>query len=83
MYVSKYVWMYVCGMSTCTFNLSFPKEVENPSLSLLFSSLVCIHLGYLLTDISGIDQDSSFHLAHILLSFTVISFAPILMLFDL
>jgi len=42
-----------------------------------------IHLGYLMTDISGIDQASSFHLTYISLSFTVISFTPIFMLFDL
>jgi len=57
--------------------------VENPSLSLFFSSLVCIHLGYLRIDISGIDHASSFHLKHISLSFTVISFTPIFMLIDL
>jgi len=51
--------------------------------TLPFSSLVCIHLGYLRTDISGIEQASSFHLTHISLSFTVISLTPIFMLFDL
>jgi len=56
-------------------NLSF---VENPSLSLFFSSLLCIRLGYLRTDLSGIDQASSLHLAYISLSFT-----PIFMLFDM
>jgi len=56
---------------------------KNPSLSLFLSSLVCVHLGYFRTDISGIDQASSFHLTHISLSFTVISFTPIFMLFDL
>jgi len=55
-------------------------SIETPSLSLFFSSLVCIHLGYLSTDISGIDQALSFHLTHISLSFTV---WPIFMLFDL
>jgi len=30
----------------------------------LFHSLVCIHLGYLRTDISRIDHASSFHLTH-------------------
>jgi len=64
-------------------NLSFPQEVENPSLSRFLSSLVCIYLGDLRTDISGIDQASSFHLTHVSLSFTVISFTPIFMLFDL
>jgi len=48
-----------------------------------FPPIVCIHLGYLRTDISGIDQASSFHLTHISLSNTVISFTPIFMLFDL
>jgi len=48
-----------------SFNLSFPKKVETPSLSLFLSSLVCIHLEYLRTDISGIDKVSSFHLTHI------------------
>jgi len=43
----------------------FLKEFENPSLSLFVSSLVCIHPGYLRTDISGIDQASSFHLTNI------------------
>jgi len=38
--------------------------------------------GYLRTDISGIDQASSFHITHILLSFTVISLTPIFILFD-
>jgi len=52
-------------------------HAENPSLSLFLSSLVCIYLGYLRTDISGIDQASSFHLTHISLSFTVLSFTPI------
>jgi len=61
----------------------FLNKLKNPSLSLFLSSLVCIHLGYLRTDISGIDQASSFHLTHISLSFTVISFTPIFMLFDL
>jgi len=45
--------------------------------------LVCIHLGYLRTDISGIDQASLLHLTHISLSFTVILFTPIFILFDL
>jgi len=36
-------------------NLSYLKEFENPSVSLFISSLVCIHLGYLRTDISSID----------------------------
>jgi len=40
---------------------------------------ICIYM----TDISGIDQVSSFHLTHISLSFTVISFTTIFMLFDL
>jgi len=57
--------------------------LKKHSRSLFLSSLVCIHLGYLWTDISGIDQASSFHLTHISLSFTVISFVPIFMLFDL
>jgi len=36
-----------------TFALFFRSLHENPSLSLFLSSLVCIHLGYLRTDISG------------------------------
>jgi len=52
-------------------------------LSLFLSSLVCIHLGFLRTDISGIDQASLFHLTYMSLSFTVISFTPTFMLFDL
>jgi len=45
---------------------------HNPSLSLFLFFLVCIHQGYLRTDISGIDQASSFHFTHISLSFTVL-----------
>jgi len=37
-----------------------------------------MYQGYPRTDISGIDQALSFHLTHISLSFTVISFTPIL-----
>jgi len=48
----------------------FLKKVKNLSLSLFLSSLVCIHLGYLRTDISGIDQASLLHLIHIPLSFS-------------
>jgi len=55
-------------------------KVKNPSLSLLFSSLVCIHPGHLRTDISGIDQPSLFHLILISLSFTLISFIPFFLL---
>jgi len=67
------------------FNLSIFK-VENPSISLFFSSSVCIHLGYigyLRTDISGFDQadhcfiacsirnhSPSFHSGRILFYFT-------------
>jgi len=40
----------------------------------VFSSIVCIHLGYLRTDISGIDQASLFHLMLISLSLTLILF---------
>jgi len=50
------------------------------SIIYLFIHLGCLRTG---TDISGIDQASSFHLTHISLSFTVISFTPIFMLFDL
>jgi len=50
---------------------------------LFLSSLVCIHVGYLRTDIFNIDQASFFYLTHILLSFTVISFTPIKLLFHL
>jgi len=63
--------------------LSFPYEVENPSLSLFFSSLVCIHLGYLRTAISGIDQASSFHLTHIFYHSPSYHSRQFFMLFDL
>jgi len=63
-----------------------PNEIANQVLikpiSFTFPFLL-IHLGYLRTDISGIDQASSCHLTHISLSFTVISFMPMFMLFDL
>jgi len=59
--------------------LNSPVSDLSTPLSLFLSSLVCIHLGYLRTDISGIDQASSFHLTHISLSLTVISFTPILL----
>jgi len=59
----------------CLFVISFLL-----SLSLFHSSLVCIHLGYLRTDIT-IDQASSFHLTHISLSITVISFTPTFIIF--
>jgi len=52
-------------------------KVINPSLSLFLSSFIYIHLGYLRTDISGIDHASLFHLTRISLSFSVISFMPI------
>jgi len=80
---SRHSFAYFKLARVWSFDLSFPKQVENPSLSLFLSSLACIHLGYLRTDISGIDQASSFHLTHISLSFTVISFTPIFTLFDL
>jgi len=44
------------------------------------SSLVCIHLDYLRTDISGIEQTLLFHLIIILLSFILISFMSICIL---
>jgi len=40
-------------------------------------SMTAVNLGYLSTDISGIDQASLFHLTHVSLLFTVISFTPI------
>jgi hypothetical protein len=42
-----------------------------------------IHLDYLWTDISGIDLASLFHFILISLSFTLISFMPIFIIFDL
>jgi len=36
------------------------ERAQNSSFSQLFSSVVCIHLGYLRTDTSGIDQASFF-----------------------
>jgi len=50
---------------------------------MFFSPLVCIHLGYLRIDLSGIDQASLFYLILISLSLTLISFMPICISFDL
>jgi len=55
--------LFLKNLKTHLFHSSFPPD-----------SLVCIHPGYLWTDISGIDHASSFYLTHISLSFTVISF---------
>jgi len=49
---------------------------------MFFSSLLCIHLGYLRTDISGFNQAPLFYLIYISLSFTLISFMQIFILFD-
>jgi len=57
--------------------LIFQPVFSLTSSKLFLPPLVCIYLGYLRTDIAGIDQASSFHLTHISLSFT-----PIFMLFD-
>jgi len=57
-----------------SFNLYFSYKVENSTLSLFFFSLVCTHLGYLRTRITGNDQTSLFHLILISLSFTFILF---------
>jgi len=68
---------------------SFRVFLKDPSLVLycssytLYSSSLFSLVSYLIQHISGIDQASSFHLTHISLSFTVISFTPIFMLFDL
>jgi len=64
-------------------NSLFLKKLKTHLFHSSFSFLVCIHLGNLRTDISGIDQASSFHLTRISLSFTVTSLTPIFMLFDL
>jgi len=55
------------------------------SFSPFLSSLVSMHLpiGYLRTDVSGIAQASLFHLILISPSFTLVSFMPIFILFDL
>jgi len=50
---------------------------------MFFSSLVCIHLSYIGTDISSIDQASLFYLILISLLFILNSFIPIFILFDL
>jgi len=54
-----------------------------PSLSLFISSLVCIHLGYLRTDLSSINQASLFLLTLISLSFALFSFIFIYLYFIL
>jgi len=48
-------------------DLSFSKKLKI-CLLLFLSSLVCIHLGYLRTDISGIIVSSRTHLAIIIIS---------------
>jgi len=68
--------IYIKLICLWSFNISYLKKVK--ILSLFFSYLVCIHLGYMrMTDISFIDQASLFHLILISLSFTFISFIPI------
>jgi len=75
---SRYVAHYVTPSPILNSPVS-----DTSTLSLFISSLVCIHLDYLRTDISGINQASLFHIILILLSFTLVSFMPILILFDL
>jgi len=77
----SYLISFICCSSCHSINSSvsnvlplFFLKVENPSLSLFLSSLVSNHQGYLRIDISVIDQALLFHLIHISLSFTVISF---------
>jgi len=74
----RYSFTYIKPTCLWSFNLAFLKKLKtHESLSLFLSSLVCIHLAHLRTDIYGIHHASLFHLAHISLSFIVISFMPI------
>jgi len=60
------------------FFLKFNKS----SFSQFLISVVCNHLGYLSTDISGINQASLFHLTLVSLSFILVSCMPILFNFN-
>jgi len=51
---SRHFFTYI--KLTCLWSCKFSLNVKNPSISLFLSSIVCIHLDYLRTDISGIDQ---------------------------
>jgi len=51
---SRHSFSYFKLACVWSFNLSFRLEVENPSLSLFLSTLICIHLGYFRTDISAV-----------------------------
>jgi hypothetical protein len=57
-------FFYIYSQLTCIWSvyLSFSKKTQNSSSSLFFSSVVCIHLGFLWTDISGTDLALLFHL---------------------
>jgi len=92
--IRSYIWFcahykftslhYIKLLCIWSFYLSFSWKVKNLSLSLFFSSFICIHLGSLRNDFSSIDQASLFHMIFNLLFFTLtLSFMPICILFDL
>jgi len=83
-YAVWYVTLLIASLLqlTCLWsvNLCFLKKLKTHPFQCSFPPeyvLVCFHLGYPSTDISGIDQASLFHLIFISLSFTLISFMQI------
>jgi len=60
----------------------FLKMLKPISFTVPFLHSLYSRIGYLRTDIYGINQASLFHLTLISLSFTVISFKPVFRLFD-
>jgi len=90
--MNKAIMHGVTGIKYASFHRVWPRMLDliktlgNVSLkpiSFTLPFLLSMYSSRLSQDISGIDQALSFHLAHISLSFTVISFTPIIMLFDL
>ena len=68
----------ICNSPVSALSCSlFLKKAQDSSFSFFISSIVCTHLGFLWTDISGIDLARLLHLILISSSFILISFMPI------